>query len=317
MQYRKLGNRTLEVSRISVGADVPAHTMDRRERETLLETFRHGADQGVNLFDTAEGYGNGLSEELLGEAVAPFREKIYIASKVSMDHLAYGDVIAACENSLRRLKTDYLDLYYIHIPNDSIPLEETMEAFARLKSQGKIHGVGVSNFSRAQLERAGKVVGIDVLQCGYNPLWRKPEKELIPYCLENGISIIPYSPLAHGLLTGMFGPDLDLSTLEGHRRRVLLFQPEWYPLCSGVVEQLRPIAARHGRTVAQVTLHWILARPGITALLSGGQTPAQLDENLAALEFALAPGEIDEITKLSEPLKSTLPDWQSIWFEKL
>lgn len=317
MEYQTLGKSGIKISRLCMGADVPSADMTQKERDALCATFRHAADLDINLFDTAEGYGNGLSETLLGEAMHPIRDKVYLASKVSNDHLAHDDVILACENSLRRLKTDYLDLYYIHIPNDNIPLEETLSAFAHLKATGKIRAIGVSNFSKTQLERAMQVVPIDVLQSGYNPLWRKLETEILPYCIQNSISVIPYSPLAHGLLTGMFGPDLDFETLRGNQRRVLLFQPEWYPLCSQVVEQLRPIAKAYDKTVAQVTLNWILAQAGITALLTGGQTPAQVEENLTALSFTMSPDDLQKITDFSAPLLAALPDWQSIWFKKL
>lgn len=316
MEYQKLGKSGMNISRLAMGGDMLSRNMDKKREAVIKETFYHAFDLGVNLFDTAESYGDGFSEEFLGTTLQPIRDKVFIASKVSRENLHYKDVITACEQSLRRLNTDYIDIYYVHIPNRDIPLEETMEAFAMLKETGKIHAVGVSNFSVDLLNRALQIVPVDVVQTSYNPLWRKIEDDFLPFCIEQQIAVFPYSPLANGLLAGGYEAELDYEKLSPAKKRILLFQPEWYPKCCRIVDAMRHIAQKYDRSVAQITLNWILRQKGITGILTGGHTPKQVEENNQVFTFEMDSDDIQFIHDISQELKEQLPYWQSIWFEK-
>jgi len=301
------------VSKFSMGADQASRVNTAEEKKDFCDAVNRAIALGVNLFDTAESYGQGKSEEILGEILRGRRDKFYIASKVSHEHWRRADVEKSCEASLRRLGTDYLDIYYIHMPSKEMKIEETMGALSKLKKEGKIRSIGLSNFSKDEIEKALKIDTVDVLQSGYNPLWRKMEKDIIPFCIKNNISVSPYSPLAHGLLSGKFRPDLKLDDLD-FRKGVILFQPEWYPKCCAIIEKMRVMAEKYCKTLAQFTLAWIAMQKGVTSVLIGGRNVAQIEENLEAAGMVISEEDDAQVRKISESLSRELPDWTSIWF---
>lgn len=198
------------------------------------------------------------------------RDQVIYATKVFANHLRYDQVLAACDRSLQNLKTDYIDLYQIHWPTGSfnteiVPIAETMGALNDLKQQGKIRAIGVSNFSGTQLAEAAQYGRIESLQPPYSLFWRSVETDALPYCIEQQITILAYSPLAQGLLTGKFGPGHQFEPGD-NRAKNKLFQGENYQRAQAALDKLRPIAAGHGITLAQLALAWLIAQPQTCAI---------------------------------------------------
>jgi len=201
--------------------------------DETTKAMRAAFDAGITTFDTATVYGNGHSERIVGRALREVRDRVVIATKVFAHSLAHDKVVKACHASLKDLGTDYIDLYQIHWPAGSfgskkVPIGETMEALNKLKEQAKIRAIGVSNFSREQIEEASRYGQIDSHQPPYSLFWRHEEKDAIPCCVRNKISILAYSPMAQGILTGKFGPDHTFEDGD-HRAKNRLFHPEHYP----------------------------------------------------------------------------------------
>ncbi|MBD1940758.1 aldo/keto reductase, partial [Coleofasciculus sp. FACHB-712] len=213
MEKRHLGTSDIQISPIVMGTWQAGKRMwVGIEDADTIKAIRVAFDAGITTVDTAEVYGEGHSEQIVAQALSDVRDQAVYATKVFANHLKYDQVIEACDRSLKNLKTDYIDLYQIHWPSgvfksEIVPIEETMNALNHLKEQGKIRAIGVSNFSRAQLEEAAQYGRIDSLQPPYSLFWRWVEKDAMPYCVENKISILAYSSLAQGLLTGKFGSD--------------------------------------------------------------------------------------------------------------
>lgn len=222
MQYRRLGKTDITVSIVAMGcwALAGGSMWGRQDEAESIATVRAGLDAGVNFFDTAEGYGGGDSEAVLGRALAGRRHEAVIATKVSRSHLAGDEVLRACERSLQRLKTDYIDLYQIHWPSRTAPLEETMETLERLREQGKVRAIGVCNFGVGDLSDLLKVGWAETNQLPYSLLWRAIEHQILRKCVDEGIGILCYSPLVQGLLTGKFSSADDVPE---ERARTRLF----------------------------------------------------------------------------------------------
>ena len=278
--------------------------------------MRSAYEAGVTTFDTAEVYGNGYSEQLVAEALADVRDQVVYATKVFANHLEYQQVIEACEGSLKRLKTDYIDLYQIHWPagsfkNKVVPIEETMKALTDLKQQGKIRAIGVSNFSKDQLAEASQYGQIDSIQPPYSLFWRQVEQEIMPYCVEHNISIIAYSSLAQGLLTGKFAPEHKFE--EGDiRAKNKLFQGEHYQRAQAALAQLRPIAERHGCTLAQLSLAWLIAQPQTSAIV-GARNAEQAVQNAKTAEVNLSPEDLKEIDAIGRTVTDHLDEDPVMW----
>ena len=271
---------------------------------------------GITTFDTAAVYGNGHSEKIVGNALQDVRDKVVIATKVFSNQLKYQQVIDACHRSLKNLNTDYIDLYQIHWPPGSfgakpVPLEETMGALSDLKAQGKIRAIGVSNFSRAQMEKATKYGKIDSLQPPYSLFWRKVEADALPYCLENNITLLAYSSMAQGLLTGKFGPDHKFAKGD-HRFRNKLFQPQNYERVQKALEKLRPIAKANNITLGQLALAWIISQPGLCAI-AGARNADQAAQNAAAANVSLSKQDLAAVEEIGKTVTDPLDDDPVMW----
>lgn len=302
MRYTYLGSSSLRVSQIGLG------TWQFGDRwwgwgglygeEEAIQAVRRSVELGVNFIDTAEVYGGGLSEQLVGKAIRGMRDELVIATKVWPTHYTYSGVIKACERSLRRIGIDVIDLYQLHWPNPLIPLGWTMRAMERLVAEGKIRHIGVSNFSLKQLLRAQEALKREEIvsnQVKYNMLERGAERELLPYAERNRITIIAYSPLAQGLLTGKYGPGNVPRDMV--RRTNRLFDKRNMRRIERLVEVLRRIAAERGRAAAQVALNWLIKTPAVVAI-PGAKNPRQAEENAGAADFTLSGEElrlIDEV----------------------
>jgi|GEM_PF-52745 len=321
MQTRKLGQSDVEITPILFGTwQAGKSGWVGIEDEAVIAAMQAALASGITAFDTAEVYGNGHSEQVVGQALADVRDRVVLATKVFANHLKYQQVIEACDRSLKNLQTDYIDLYQIHWPagsfkSEMVPIAETMEALNALKQQGKIRAIGVSNFSRDQLAEAMQYGRIDSLQPPYNLFWslqppynlfwRGVEQDLMPYCVEQNISIIAYSPLAQGLLTGRFGPDHQFEDGDV-RAKNKLFKGEAYDRAQAALAQLRPIADRYGCTLGQLAIAWLIAQPQTSAIV-GARKSEQATQNAQAANLQLTQADLNAIAWLiAQPQTSAI-----------
>ncbi len=319
MERRELGNSGLTITPVLMGTWQAGKAMWKGiEDSQTLSAMRAAFEAGITAFDTAEFYGNGYSERILGEALAPVRHQVLYATKVYLNHLKYDAVLKACEASLKNLATDYIDLYQIHWPSGSfgtppVPIEETMRALNQLKKQGKIRAIGVSNFSRKELEEAANYGRIDSLQPPYSLFWRQTEKELIPYCQEHQISLLAYSPLAQGLLTGKFGPNHQFDPGD-HRSKNKLFQPEPYKRVQKALALLRPIAAEKGVSLAQLALAWVIAQPQTSAIV-GARNAQQIKDSAKAANLNLSQEDLAKLGDIGHQVAGFYEDASPVLWE--
>lgn len=270
-----------------------------------VAAIRTALEAGLNWIDTAAIYGLGHSEEVVARALEGVSPKPYIFTKCERTWNEQGEIIPSlkagsirreCEASLRRLKVDVIDLYQIHWPDPDEDIEEGWETLARLKEEGKVRWIGVSNFNLAQMKRAAAIAPITSLQPPYSLLARQIEAELLPYCAGHGIGVLAYSPMKSGLLTGkMTRERIAAFPSDDFRRRVADFQEPRLSRNLEFVERLREIGARHGRNPGEVAIAWVLRHPAVTAAIVGMRSAEQAREMLGAAEFRLSPGEIAEI----------------------
>ena len=294
------------------GKDMWAGIDDAQSTQAIKAAY----DAGITTFDTAEVYGSGHSERVVGNALYDVRDRVVIATKVFSNHLQYNQVIGACHGSLKNLNTDYIDLYQIHWPPGSfgakkVPLEETMRAMTDLKAQGKIRAIGVSNFSRSQLEEAATFGRVDSLQPPYSLFWRKVETDALPYGRENNVTVLAYSSMAQGLLTGKFGPDHTFAKGD-HRFRNKLFQPENYRRVHKALEKLGPIAAANHITLGQLALAWIISQPGVCAI-AGARNSEQAVQNAAAANIRLSDTDLAAVDNIGRIVTDPLDDDPVMW----
>jgi aryl-alcohol dehydrogenase-like predicted oxidoreductase len=286
------------------------------EDAETTRAIRAAYDAGITTFDTAESYGKGHSERILGQALAHVRDQVVYATKVFPDHLRYDQVIEACHRSLENLKTDYIDLYQIHWPAGSfktkaVRIEETMGAMNDLKAQGRIRAMGVSNFSRAQVEEASQYGRIESLQPPYSLFWRHVEEDAMPYCRENGITLLAYSPMAQGLLTGKFGKDHRFAKGD-HRARNKLFRKEHRQRVHQALDELREVARRRNITLGQLALAWVIAQPA-TCAIAGARNADQVVSNAKAAEVRLSPSDLDEMDAIGRRVTDHLDRDPVLW----
>ncbi len=273
-----------------------------------LEAVRASVENGVNFIDTAEVYGDGLSEKIVGEAIKKLDEEVFIASKVAPHHLTYRGVLKSCENSLQRLGVKTIDLYQIHFPNPLIPLRQTMRAMEDLVKMGKIRYIGVSNFSLKLLRRArGYLKNEDIVsnQVKYNLLERKIEKDLMPYCMRERITILAYSPLAQGLLTGKYGRGRLPHDVV--RRFNKFYTSAFLEKAKPLLHELENIAKVKGVSMAQVALSWVTSHEGCVAI-AGAKNREQAVMNALAGNVSLSGEEFNRLSQLSASIKQSFID---------
>ncbi|NLW55108.1 MAG: aldo/keto reductase [Firmicutes bacterium] len=307
MNYAKLGQTGMEVSRITFGCwELGGGMWEKAEDEVNIKLLQTAFDQGVNSFDTAEGYGDGHSEKIVGLALDGKRKECFLATKVSKANLRRDDLRRAVENSLKRLRTDYLDLYYVHWPNPEIPLQETMTEMNRLKEEGIIRAIGVSNFSLSLLQQAQDYARVDVIQPEYSLLQREIEDELLPYCREQSIAVMAYSPLTKGILTGAFHFGNAKLKEDDFRRTRRFFLPEHLEKEEELLLLIKEIAEAKGVSLSQVALAWLLAQPGLTSAIVGTQKEQHLLDNLQATELQLTQEELEKLDRVSRKVIASL-----------
>jgi len=317
MEKRTLGRSEVQISPIIMGTWQAGKSqwVGVEDAETA-KAMRAAFDAGITTFDTAEVYGKGHSEQVVAQALSNVRDQVVYATKVFANHLKHDQVIEACHGSLKNLQTDYIDLYQIHWPagsfnSEKVPIAETMGALNELKQQGKIRAIGVSNFSRSQLEEAAQYGRIDSLQPPYSLFWRQVEQDAMSYCTEQNISIIAYSSLAQGLLTGKFGPDHRFA--EGdNRAKNKLFQGENYQRAQQALDKLRPIAERHQVSLSNLALAWLIAQPQTSAIV-GARNSEQAVQNTKAAEIHLSSSELAEIDAIGRIVTAHLDEDPVMW----
>jgi myo-inositol catabolism protein IolS len=306
MQQRRLGSSQVSISEIGLGTwGMSGAFWGAADDSESVRVIHQALDLGVTLVDTAEAYGWGHAEVVVGKALVGRRQQAVIATKAAPNHLEPAQAVKALEESLQRLQTDYVDVYFIHWPNPDVPLGATMDAFERLRAEGRIRALGVSNFGAKEMDSARQHGIIDVLQPPYNMLWREVEAATLPYCRNHNIGVMPYSGLAQGLLTGALSRNT--AFVEGDERRTtVLFQPGTYERALDAVEGLRPIAAKYGKSVPQLAVQWLTSRPGVSAPLLGARTVQEMKENAGSVGWSIAEADVAEIDRL------TLPVWKDI-----
>ena len=288
MRTRQLGSRGPEMSGIGYGAwEAGGEAWGPNESEAaVVEAIHAGLDAGIDWIDTAEVYGNGVSERLVGKAIQGRRDDVVVATKVAPQPEGSGfrsdQVRKACEGSLERLGIDHIDLYQLHWADEGrTPLEETWGAMAALQDEGKVRSIGVSNFDREQIEQCLAIRHVDSLQPEFSMLNRE-NAELIRWCGEQGVGVVGYGPLAFGLLTGAITADTRFP--PGDWRGQKQTEGPFADLARSleVVDRLRPVAERLGCSLSQLALAWNVHQPGVTAAIAGSRNPAHIRTNAAA-----------------------------------
>ncbi|HDA6412054.1 TPA: aldo/keto reductase [Staphylococcus aureus] len=305
-QFVNLGKSDVEVLPIALGTNaVGGHNLyPNLDEEQGKDVVRQAINHGINLLDTAYIYGPERSEELVGEVVKEYpREQIKIATKGSHEFDENQEVHQnnqpeylkqQVENSLKRLQTDYIDLYYIHFPDDNTPKDQAVAALQELKEQGKIKAIGVSNFTLDQLKEANKDGYVDVVQLEYNLLHRENEA-VLQYCVDHQITFIPYFPLASGILAGKYDENTKFSDHRTTRRD---FIPGVFEENVRRVKALESIAAAHQTSIADIVLAFYLTRPAIDVIIPGAKRAEQVIENIKAADIVLSDDEIQYIDEL-------------------
>lgn len=320
MEKRKLGNSEIYASAVTFGAwAIGGWMWGGSNKKDALNAIAAAYDHEITSIDTAAVYGFGESESIIGEAVKGKRDKFQIFTKYGLlwdkkIGTAYFEttdnegknitlykfagkesVIMECENSLKRLKTDYIDLYQIHWPDPLTPIEETLEAISILIKQGKIRAAGVSNCSREQLTEAMDFLEITTNQVPYSMLRRNIETDLVPYCIDKNCSILAYSPLQRGLLTGKFNPKTNFKKGDS-RPQTPYYSEENILKTNKFLEEINPIAKANNVSLAQLVISWTLEQAGITIALVGARDPLQVKENAGGMNLKLTREEIETIS---------------------
>lgn len=313
MKKRRLGSSELELTTIGVGAWAMGGPWlfgwGEQDDKASIEAIHQAIGEGVNWIDTAAVYGLGHSETVVAKAIKGKRQELTIATKCGLiwddlgrvnGHLRKESIRRECENSLKRLEIDEIDLYQIHWPNPDEEIEEAVDELSKLVAEGKVRNVGVSNFNVSQMERALKIHPIVSLQPPYSMLKRDIEEEILPFCGENNIGVVAYSPLQSGLLTGKYDQEkiAALPDDDWRKSKNVEFQPPRLAANLALIEGLKPIAEEKGLTLAQLAIAWVLRRSEMTAAIVGMRSAKQAKSATPAASAALSQEEIERIEAL-------------------
>jgi aryl-alcohol dehydrogenase-like predicted oxidoreductase len=312
MQKRRLGKTDLELTTVGLGTWAMGGPWQfgwgPQDDDEAIAAILAALELGINWIDTAPAYGNGHSEQIIGKALKQTSQKPIIATKCGIlwnekrqkvTCLKKDSVRAECHNSLKRLNVEVIDLYQMHWPDPNEDVEEGWEEMARLADEGKVRYLGVSNFNVEQIKRVQKIHPVASVQPPYSMLHREVEGELLDYCGQNNIGVVVYSPMQRGLLTGKFSAEkLAGLPIDDHRRRNPDFHEPGFSATMELVEHLKEIAGRGGRTCAQLAVSWVLRRPEITAAIVGARRPEQIKETAPAGDWNLSQEDIMEVENL-------------------
>jgi len=315
MQKRKLGKSNLEVSAIGLGCMGMSFSYGPpKDKQEMISVLRGTVERGVTFFDTAEVYGPFLNEDLVGEALSPFRGKVVIATKFGFDvggNVKPGalpvnsqpeHIKQAVEGSLKRLRVETIDLLYQHRVDPNVPIEDVAGAVKELIQAGKVKHFGMSEAGAKTIRRAHAVQPLTALQSEYSLWWRRPEAEIIPTLEELGIGFVPYSPLGKGFLTGAIKEDTKFDNTD-FRSTLPRFTPEALKANQALIDLLGSIATRKNATPAQIALAWLLAQKPWIAPIPGTTKLSRLDENIGALGIELTPGDLRDIEATASKIR--------------
>jgi aryl-alcohol dehydrogenase-like predicted oxidoreductase len=328
MKYRQLGNSDLKISPVMLGTwAIGGWLWGGTEKNKSEDAILTSIDSGINCIDTAPAYGFGLSEEIVGRAIKHRnREDLIIATKCGLvwndspgstfffdttDNsgtplkvhrcLRKESIIKECENSLKRMDLDFIDLYQCHWPHADTPISESIEALNTLRDQGKIRAFGVSNYSTDELQQCTDCGGVTSNQPKYSLLSREVEDGPLPFCLENNIGVIAYSSMEMGILTGKITMDYELPDDDTRKTRPW-FQPDKRQEVLNALEKIKPIADKYDATLAQISIAWIFSQPGVTAAIVGSRNPEQAESNASAGLLELEKEDIISIKDIFDPI---------------
>lgn len=314
MKTKRLGNSDLDITPIGIGAWAMGGTgyafaWGSQDDEESVAAIHQALDQGINWIDTAAVYGLGHSEEVVARALQGMANRPYVFTKCERSWDTEGKVIPClkaesikreCEDSLRRLQIDVIDLYQVHWPQPDEDIEEGWTAMAELQQEGKVRWIGVSNFNVEQMQRAQKIAPITSLQPPYSVIRRGIEEEILPYCLEQGIGVIVYSPMASGLLSGTMTKERVAELpVDDWRSRAEAFQEPKLTFHLSVADRLREIGARHGRTAGEAAIAWTLRHPAVSGAIVGLRRPQQVAGVIGAANFTLSDAEAEAVESMT------------------
>ena len=284
-----------------------------QEDEDSIAAMEAAYHAGLNHFDTATAYGGGRSETVVGDFLSKDnrRDDVFLASKFNINK-KLENAEQAVDESLERLQTDMIDLYYIHWPKSDADLRPWMQSLEECRQKGKIKCIGVSNFSVEQMEQVGEVGRIDAHQFCYNLFWRHREHDVIPYCRKHDIAIVTYSSIAQGILTGKFGANPSFP--EGDSRSgMVLFEDDVYPHLHSTVEKMKPLAEQAGQPLTHLAIQWVASQPGVTSVIVGARNADQATRNAAAMEEPVSDEILNKLTALSDAVMDHVPDTGNIF----
>ena len=314
MKKRQLGNSGLEVSALGLGCMRMSFGDKPTDKQEMITFLHKAVERGITFFDTAEVYGPFTNEELVGEALEPFRGKVVIATKFGWKHGDKGphpsvgldsrpeQIKRVAEASLKRLRVELIDLFYQHRPDPNVPMEDVAGAVKDLIQAGKVKHFGLSEANADQIRRAHAVQPVTALQSEYSLWWRNIEAEILPTCEELGIGVVPYSPLGRGYLTGKVDENTTFDSTD-IRARNPRFAPEAIKANRVVIELLEKIGAQKGATPAQIALAWLLAQKPWIVPIPGSRKLERLEENIGAADVELTPNDLSEIEKAMSQIK--------------
>lgn len=322
MKHVALGHGDAKISEIVLGcwALGGGYTWGDQDAGQSIATIHRALELGINAFDTAEFYAAGRSEELLGEALQGRRNEAVVITKLWTENMTRDKALGACEASLRRLRTDFIDLYLIHWPNRTVPLEETLGAMEQLKAQGKVRALGVCNFGAGDLRQALGITQIAVDQLAYSLLFRSIEYEILPACTRAQVGVLAYSALAQGLLTGKFAAAREV---DDERARIRFYGSTRPGTVHGeaghesavfaALSEIDAICRELGRPMAAVALAWALQQRGVRGVLVGARTPEQVEANVRAAELDLPPQVLARLGAATDTLKEQMGANADMW----
>jgi myo-inositol catabolism protein IolS len=312
MEFRQFGRTSLKISALGFGCWEIGGTYGSVDETQFQRAVHTAIDAGITCFDTAEAYGMGVSEEALARALGSRRNDVVIATKFGVGYEEMPNrrdstrkrVLASIDKSLQRLRTDHVDIYLVHWPDPNTPLAETIGALDDIVRQGKTRYIGVSNFRLAQIEEAMGLRRVDVVQYAWNMFDRRMQSEIFPYCAAQQIGVMAYGSLAYGMLSGTFHAGMRFDESDWRSKGGMLgslnlfrtlFGPEHFPRNLAAVEELKPLAAKYGKTLPAFALRWTLSNPIVGTALVGFRTPAEVTENMGALGWEISNADMAEI----------------------
>jgi aryl-alcohol dehydrogenase-like predicted oxidoreductase len=323
MDKVKLPHSDLEITRLAFGAWPIAGGFNwgPQDEKDSRATLRAAYEAGINFFDTAEGYGNGKSEELIARELGTVRSDIILASKISPGDFNYHNVKEACDKRLAILKTDYLDLLQLHWPNWEIPHQETVKALEELKAEGKIRAYGISNYGLKDISDFYQAGGSPSSnQLPYNLIWRAIEFEILPVCNQKSLPVLAYMPLMQGMLTGKFKSVDEIPEDRARTRHFSSTRPLTRHQEAGFEEEtfetlgkIKELASDHDVSMANLCMAWLMKRKGVASILVGARNPEQVNRNIQVLNVALSDQVMQELDKISENLKHKLGPNADMW----